>query len=342
MASPFIQGQAKLLTEGTEGTIVLANLRAHFNTFTGYEKSVSKVRREYLRLGHRHSMYDTDLNQLEEQCHIRGLDDLFAIFQRASLMDQYDMLYHDRCFPFCELRLLPENVLSLRLNPEEVKLARQTQQSTLTRRNFEAVHVPKSFAFLQAQIALLETGHPHAAVEILACLFVSGRREAELLNGKSTFVPVSSFHVRFEGVLKKKRDCGSVCIPLLCHSSLFIRALARLRDRQKNDVPTLTNAEVSKRYSGPLSRAQKIHMPFLSKVHDLRGVYARFVDLMFDHTSSFPFVCMHALAHDAIQDCLHYSNIVLEEAQCVRRDNGPLILNDGSGDAYLIHGSGDA
>lgn len=337
MIAPFIEQQAELLIEGTEGSIVVENLRAHYPNFHTFEKTVSKVRRHVLEQDVRHTEYSHDLETAWDIVHKETntswkdeASNLLRRFEELSLAQQYDALRTRDSFvkDFDQLnkhmatfRLVPDNLKTFQLTREEMEKCKEGKRKTLLKRNKQALFVEHATELLQQQLHVLTNGDTSFPVQVLALLFVSGRRECEILNGRSVFEPINNYpyHVYFTGVLKKKTKYleeeeahRTVVIPLLCNATLFLSALARLRARQKPDVPRLTNTQVTQRYSGGLSNAQKECFPFLSKVHDLRGVYVRYVDVMFEHRSAFPLVCMCALSHDVIQECLHYSSIRIQ------------------------------
>ena len=74
----------------------------------------------------------------------------------------------------------------------------------------------------------------------------------------------------------------------------------------------MTNKQVSKRYCGQLCYAIKHTFPMLTKPHDLRAVYVKFVDVLFEHNIAFPLLCMNSLGHETMTDTLHYMSISFE------------------------------
>lgn len=153
---------------------------------------------------------------------------------------------------------------------------------------------------------------------ILSLLFVSGRRCAEICNGRSLFesVPGKLYAASFHGQLKKRQrtddsdeddDGGpSYEIPLLVPFEVFQRGFRALRDKQGH-VNSLRNDEVKRRYTANLNRdinEGRCPVPIPTNdgpkftVHTLRAVHARFVERLFRFDSSFP-AHVHACARDA-------------------------------------------
>lgn len=102
----------------------------------------------------------------------------------------------------------------------------------------------------------------------------SGRRSAEILNGKSEFTPGSTpYSVNFKGQLKTNAN-PTYEIPLLVPADIFLDALAYLRVLQGN--AEITNAQVNKSYSTRLNewsgRMFTATRPLIP--HDLRRLYA--------------------------------------------------------------------
>ena len=111
----------------------------------------------------------------------------------------------------------------------------------------------------------------------LALMTVTGRRTAEILNGRSKLVPVKAKSARFHGQLKKRKGMSSAYdIPLLCDASMVRDAFRRLRDLQPKDIASYENARVSRRYQSGLRQHARKHPVYgkLNRLHDLRGCYA--------------------------------------------------------------------
>ena len=152
----------------------------------------------------------------------------------------------------------------------------------------------------------------HAAALLLAC----GRRSTELLNGRSSFVPIAGNRhcLLFSGQLKKPfgpATSAAYAIPLLVPAGAFLASLARLRAHQ-NDLGNLSNDEVSVRYNAGLNRYVKRCFPFAGHAHSLRGIYATVAFAHFDFgTKSYNAAVMQMLGHESLDVTLAYSHIVL-------------------------------
>ena len=336
----FVDSMVGRLLNGDEGATIIASIRAHYKTPYSFEKNVSNIRRFYLAKCQRHVQYQTDL---EKAFQLSDPDVVHILTRFASLSvpDQYDTL--KRKDNFCSnnipltawmktFHLLPDTMNTYSLTNDDLRLSRLRKTATLLARNRRAIEISTPHVLLQTQLGILQHGTKSLATEILALLFVSGRRETEILNGKSTFerVATSLYHTQFTGVLKKKTNRLEdnvpviLVIPLLCTFEMFDHALLRLRKRQANNLTTLTNKQISKRYCSQLCLANKKHFPMLTKPHDLRGVYVRYVDAMFEHGITLPLVCMLSLGHDSMTDALHYMTVTFNGQ--VTRSNGMLQL----------------
>jgi len=333
----FVDSQVQCLLDGKNGIDVIENIRLHYNTPYSFEKNVSNIRRLYLSRCERHPQYQEDINKAFQLCDTDC--PILDRFVSLSLPEQYDALQRKMCV--CQnnpklanfmstFHLIPDNMSTYTLTNDDMRLSRLRKTATLLSRNRRAIEIIEPNMLLRTQLQILQYGAKSLATEILALLFVSGRRETEILNGKSTFEPVSNscYYTSFTGVLKKKPnllECDApvvLVIPLLCTFELFAMALSRLRQRQAGNLSTLTNKQISKRYCSQLCLANKKNFPMLTKPHDLRGVYVRYVDLMFEHTITFPLVCMLSLGHDSMTEALHYMTVTFTGN--IPRSNGAL------------------
>lgn len=330
----FVQSQVDALIQGVEGRTVIDSVRAYYKTHYSFEKNVSNIRRQYLSAEIRHIEYTANMQEIASQIHLfdepfrAECIELFEEFKAMSLIDQHDVLHrtkqkgiHPQCATFNtlmrDLKLLPDNMKTFCLSKDDNLVCKIKKNNTLLKRNRHVIRVDNALELLNCNLHILENGSKNKISEILALLFVSGRRESEILNGKSAFEQVEGmpYYTKFTGVLKKKKNPianekeTAILIPLLCTFQTFITALNRMRNSQKDDILSLTNKQVSSRYCSQLWTAQKTCFPMLSKTHDLRGLYVKCVDKLFIHDFAFPFLCMTCLGHDAIEDTLHYMSI---------------------------------
>jgi len=282
----------------------------------------------------RHSNYDLNLRKAVDIAkHDPALEQKVEHFSKMTLVEQYDTLHRTRKYGFASesdelsqcfasLQLLPDNMQTFALTKGDLQKNVIQRHNTLVTRNSAAIRVLNPKHILEQQIEILSKTKKYGAKAILALLLVSGRRETEILNGKSVFqsVPDFPYYAMFTGALKKKVDylqndnTSSFQIPLLCKFTLFEEALGHLRNTQKPDVIDMTNKQISKRYCSQLCTATKHQFPMLTKPHDLRAVYVRFVDILFEHNIAFPLLCMNSLGHETMTDTLHYMSVLFDGA----------------------------
>jgi hypothetical protein len=348
----FVDTQVSLLRNGVQGSEIVENTRKHFKTHYSFEKNISNIRRKFLGLNIRHPQFETDLQKVfdialtystnkQREC-IERLNH----FQKMSVVDQYDTLYRTRKQGFCIgcddvnkeilcVRLLADNLTTLSTSAEDKEKSAQLKKETLLYRNSSLLLIEQSYDLLKQQQQILEdcvTQPKTSRVRvILALLFVSGRRECELLNGKSAFEKVHNrpYHVYFTGELKKK-TCSHTrnTIPLLCSSDLFLKAFAWMRNTQSSDIASLTNKEISNRYCSQLNSARKYSFSMLRKTHDLRGIYVQYVNTLFVHSTALPLLIMTVLCHDVIEDSLFYNSISLQHSDPMQNLHGDLYIHE--------------
>lgn len=333
----FVETETQKLLNGIDGSIVVQNIKDHYSTHYSFEKNVSNVRRSFLKHDKHHPNFEEDVQTIENliaNCVNTELKEnssqLFNKFKNMNLEQKFDTLKRTNKKGFCsgfyelnekmkEIRLLPDNLHTFCINDDDNQLSQQKKRKTLIERNKSYISVQNADNLLDTQIDVLRNGSSCKIDEIMALLFVSGRRECEILNGKSTFeeVPNRPYLTSFKGALKKKKNYlqdeedSVYTIPLLCLYSDFIHALNRMRKNQSDDIKTLTNKQVSNRYCGQLKIARKRIFPQINKTHDLRGIYMKYVELLFNNNVAFPLLCMLCLGHDIIEDSLHYMSIHL-------------------------------
>lgn len=141
-----------------------------------------------------------------------------------------------------------------------------------------------------------------------ALMLATGRRECEILNGRSAFAPHTEHSMTFRGQAKKRGPADEIVIPTLARADDVAAALVELRKRQAH--ATLTNRETSLRYQSYLSRSLARAAPWSQcrKVHSLRGVYACMVTRLFDWGAhSHAFVTMCVLGHTGLTESLVYT-----------------------------------
>lgn len=156
----------------------------------------------------------------------------------------------------------------------------------------------------------------HCVPELaLALMLLTGRRECEILNGRSTFVPHTEYSVVFGGQAKKRGSAEAIVVPVLAPSPQILAAVTRLRLRQ--GCVSLSNVATSRRYQSYLSRHLAATPPWSQcrRVHSLRGCHACMAWQLFDwgdHSSAFVAMCI--LGHSGLTESLVYTPYALGDA----------------------------
>lgn len=228
------------------------------------------------------------------------------------------------------VKLLPDAILSyFKITSDEFDVCKRSSNASLLEgqmtgaRDFSAErHVATAKEFLQ------QTGS--ISKLILGLCALSGRRQTEITNGRSTFAPVDKEPrcLWFDGQLKKNGSCRYK-IPILgVTGDEFLKALERLRLRQRHppgwDLLPLTelNRKVSSRYQPDLHKQCKkceAWSSHIRRTHDLRGCYAGIVQQWFTFkskknpervlTPTLGMVTMYVLGHKDLQTGMPYTRI---------------------------------
>jgi hypothetical protein len=347
MTSRFVREQAQSLVDGEDGRIVAERVRKHYGTPCSVDKMMSNVRSHFMRLQRSRPIREDlaeSLRRVSDSAARSGNAACIAAvdsFIEKTPKEQYDVMRRQKTQPICDetsvnealfrVKVLPENMSSFRLSSDEAAKCREKQKLSLLTKNSAVTLVKNGQAFLDRMCSVLRTPLQQPETLLLAALMcVSGRRSAEIFNGRSTFGPVpwSTHHSTFQGQLKKKREDGEheeYVIPLLCEYSLFSYALEafaltkkqqRIRGiRREKGEDAVNNAEAAKFYSSQLHYLNKKSIPELNKIHELRNLYVVFVDEMFDHSIPLPRLCMAVLGHDDMVDSLHYASVKVENVR---------------------------
>jgi len=227
-------------------------------------------------------------------------------------------------------RMLP-NVKSFKVTRGEMLSCKRAGARSARAKNEHCLCLAAG-KLLQGARLVLERAEEHTVCELaLSLLLVTGRRQCEILNGRSALVSVLENGIRFRGQAKRRgqggedEEEGRVIVSLL-ESSLVTDAFRTLREKQQHAV--LTNEQTSLRYQSALCRSLHSH-PFLSpcgKVHALRGVYACLCLRLFDWgDASDAFVTMKLLGHAGIQESLVYTAVRLSDNEEWTRKDEPVL-----------------
>tara|TARA_B110000027_G_C16109325_1_gene296917 strand:+ start:945 stop:2189 length:1245 start_codon:yes stop_codon:yes gene_type:complete len=348
--SMYVVDRAQELANGATGSGVVEKLRDHYGTQCTVDKMVSNVRTELLEILRRRPRRPALTDALRRVTREAENSGSAACAERARQFvqmtpkEQYDAVrFHRGRRPFCDdqavnaavadVQVLPDNAASLRLTTDEGVECREQQKMALVLKSANVVNIPDAVALHKTMIDMMKTSTSAAKIA-LGLLFVSGRRSTEILNLRSAFAPVPNrpYLTAFRGQLKKRDEQASgrvYVIPLLCKYDEFVagletlRATKRQRDiaqsRSEKGEAEYTNKQVAKVYTSQLHYAQKKHLPFLRKTHELRSLYVHFVDAMFDHTLAMPLLCQITLGHDDMGESVHYSSISIDAASQLKR-----------------------
>jgi len=177
--------------------------------------------------------------------------------------------------------LLPANVDALRVTREEVLQCKERKRERVKAKNARALRVDGDALLREARATLAAPEQKSLWELALALLLVTGRRTAEVLNGRSEFATVreegdgEAEDCLFSGQLKARSARDAYRIPVLAPLSHVRAGLARLRAQQPDDVAALTNAQIAAKYQSRLRAFMNAHPVYgmLRRVHDLRGVY---------------------------------------------------------------------
>ena len=339
---------AQRLLDGEPGSTIVREMRRHYNSVASLKACVSVLRRHFmdadLKRGQRqvHPSYPATLKKLralhralDRKCNkkicLSACRDKLKGFLEAPLRRQVALVRNHLRKKFCfgveavdkvfagGLKLLPDNMAGLRITAEEHEACRAREVATQLRRNEAMLVVKNGNALLQKLCRL--AGRPERVslpALILALCGLSGRRFAEIVNGRSTFSAVrhTKFGCRFLGQLKKQPPVLAYDIPLLAPFSVFQHALKVLRRRQREDnarFDQLSNADATTRWQ-PRARVELPKLfPCLKRPHDLRALYAAAVHSAFDFGPiTFNRVCMQVLGHSSLAQSLAYNTVLLK------------------------------
>lgn len=210
---------------------------------------------------------------------------------------------------------LTDNARALRLSRQEMHRCKRTQMSQVIEKNKTRILVDGRTVLSHARSVV---AHPETCVGgipelTLSLIMVTGRRECELLNGRSEFVPHTAYSLVFRGQAKK-RDEGLKCrderiIPCLTPATDVVACIGVLRERQRHAI--MSNRVASCRYQSSLSRRMRSNSPWRetqTHVHSIRGLYTCMSHALFDwglHTDAYVAMCI--LGHTSLMESLVYT-----------------------------------
>ena len=333
----MIQQAADLLLEGASGAEVRERINTRYKTLGSQKYAISLVRKRVMEL------YEPDLTPMRQFEAEAGVTDFIkaplsekAAIQRRHTYEQEWSLEAEECLQ--RLELIPPSMSGFGLTHAEVIRYKRESAQALRRKNANVIVIKQPGLLLETAVAMLQTSDTSHSVGriVLPLLLVSGRRSAEILNGKSTFEPAPNpYYCYFTGQLKTKgRAKGRYMIPLLCPFATFCIGLNALRQKE-GDVSNLGGQQINSRYQVKLNdEFQRDTLPHLPAslperkitVHDLRAMYAAMVFHCYTVCDTFNLMCMRVCGHDDMTESLAYNSIRLEGGDELRGRFGALHL----------------
>ena len=305
------------LARGEDGESVLHFLRGKYNTIQSLRTRTNQVRNQYCGpmdergkdvLRH---MKQLALNEREATM----VDECASTYGKAWWCETGNEALDEYVASHRKL-LLPQNVRDVHITSDEYAIVKKNRVACLARRHENAPSINGDEILDHCKLTLSKSDDVGLYELTLCLLAVSGRRTTELLNGKSSFEKVHTYGCAFSGQLKTKRS-KVYNIPLLVPYDLFERGWLQLRKMQTN--VKATNKLVSQTYQSGLCQYLHKHAVFknVSRVHALRGIYAKLVFQMFEcHPYTEICTVQRCLGHVKLEEALAY--IALE----VKCDSG--------------------
>jgi hypothetical protein len=324
------------LLQGEEGKVIVDMLRAKYSNTHTVKTYMLGIKKRVLQANYRHPHYAESVRALHKH---ENESVEITEFLQAPLQVQYKMQMRHRKFKswsrgaeakLQRVKLLPDTLKTLTISKTETDNIKRTLRYNRRAAHDVIVRVPKAGDMLAHACSILQTASHKDSYAALVCALalVSGRRCTEILNQRSSFTIHGERSMMFSGQLKKAHGQSvPYTIPLLADPKVFLSALYVLRAKQ-GDISALTDEQVQKKYNGGLTptRIEMAFWPGIPKLHFLRTCYAKFCDLLFDHTMSYNRLCCLVLGHSAIEESLNYSAGVLDDCEHLRRTLGPLQL----------------
>jgi integrase len=313
--SDFLGNCAQRLLDGEEGSTVMEAMRERYTTVRSLSSKVSLVRSMCTPSPAFKDAVEKETIALPSPSRDDFRSRAFSRYRRGGGDDQQVDAPVAEALQRLPPRMLP-NVRSFKVTRGEMLSCKRAGAQSARAKNEHCLCLAAG-QLLDGARCVLERAEEYTVCEIaLSLLLATGRRQCEILNGRSTLDAFLEHGLRFEGQAKQRGDQGGKnrIIVSLLESSLVIHAFHVLRSKQQHAV--LTNTQTSLRYQSALCRSLHAH-PFLSpcrKVHALRGVYACLCLRLFEWgDASDAFVTMQLLGHAGIQESLVYTAVRLTD-----------------------------
>lgn len=309
----FVDECARSLDSGAATGDVMAKLRARYTTIGCLNSKLSQVRSRCTPSSDYYRAVEDALSTVSNAEVRRRVEALASTGRRLHVKDSEEVRRIVRSLP----HRLPENVRGLRLSRHEMWECKRTQLAKTIEKNRTRTVVDGRTLFAHARAVVSEPSQCRGGIPelTLALMVVTGRRECELLNGRSEFLVNSEYSLVFRGQAKKRDDTDTEerLIPCLCQSSVVVACVAHLRARQGHAI--LTNEATSRRYQSYLSRHMRSASPWSetkTHVHSLRGIYTCMCQGLFEwglHTDAYVAMCI--LGHTSLTESLVYTTFAI-------------------------------
>ena len=325
----MIQSCATKLLSGVDGHIVMDELRKHYKSLHSLDSISSKVRQRVIAQGRSELYDDTALRRFDNE-------EAVQLFLNAPLKEQCAIRrsYLWRTPPFSDeaanelqkIQLLPTSLDTFHMGRIEMIELKRRKEIALLKKNETLIVITDAEHLLKIAIQHLHSASPSSsdATLILPLLLVSGRRTAEICNGKSVFTPsdIGPTYCTFDGQLKTKSEVVQpYVIPLLVDFSLFKRGLDVWFQKHGMRDATKSNIDAAAIYSSNIGRDRMriLPLPATGTVHTLRSIYIQMVWNGYqDIPYTFSRLAMACLGHSSMQESLSYSNVKLINADSIK------------------------
>lgn len=224
------------------------------------------------------------------------------------------------------IKILPASMDSFHFDKEDIVALKRAQEAKRILKNRNPIIVEQGEALLEWADCVIRSPEARCVPELaFALLLVSGRRSAELLNGKSSFTTIEgeAHACIFLGQLKLKTNAQvPYKIPLLIECHAFQIGYENLRSKIGNSLPS-TNKDVSAMFASILndwlqegikrfSFFPKPNQKTNVTPHTFRAIYAALSYHLFDSDVTFCAWAQQALGHQSLEESLSYSSVKLK------------------------------
>ena len=315
-----------MLDKGDDGALVMRALREKCSTVAALSCCISRVRTAQLANAPVPEYVTETMRPFTAEPGVRAFLPLpLAEMLRVQRDHAYDPTWSASAeAALASLRLLPDNLRALKLSQKELVSLKRTRDGALIGKQESLLHVHGAGEWLRYAVVLAQQSTVEMSFARLALplLLLTGRRTTEILNGKSTFLPMPRTNTcLFTGAIKKRGAASPPFeIPLLCEYEVVDHALKVLRSKQGWEQ--LEPAACNNRYHRRLNRVDLF--PFVSNVHQLRAVYAAFAFHLFTSDVTFNRAAMQMLGHEKLEVSLSYNAVVLHDLDVHAGCYGPL------------------